>query len=516
MRTLPRRVLPGDEIWTLHDAEASRAIEAEAVAAHAPHTLMQRAGLSVARLALALAPEARRVWVACGPGNNGGDGWVAARHLHLAGLEVTVSLIGEAQQLPDDARRAHDEALQAGVRVSASDPESGFDLVIDALLGLGAARAPEGAMAATIDRLNQSAATILAIDLPSGLNASTGRRLGAQAVHATHTLCLLTCKPGLFTADGRDHCGSVWIDTLDVAASQRSPTARLAGSADLRGLLGQRPHASHKGSYGDLAVVGGSPGMTGAALLAARAALAAGAGRVFVSLLDPAAPAFDAVQAELMLRRDWWRSETAVLAASTVVCGCGGGSAVREVLPTLLARCARLVLDADALNALSTDASLRQQLLGRASRGQATVLTPHPLEAARLAQTDVASIQADRLRAAQQLSTQFACVALLKGSGSVIAGPQSLPVITPTGNALLASGGTGDVLAGWIGGLWAQSHDGDTPAVGAQQAALAGAWLHGRAADRVVARRRDALALRAGELIELMRDAAADIGELGA
>ncbi len=188
MRTMPRRVLPGDDIWTLHDAEASRAIEAEAVAAHAPHTLMQRAGLSVARLALALAPQARRVWVACGPGNNGGDGWVAARHLHLAGLEVTVSLSGDAQQLPDDARRARDEALQAGVRVSASDPESGFDLVIDALLGLGAARAPEGAMAATIDRLNQSAATILAIDLPSGLNASTGRRLGRRR-STRRTLC---------------------------------------------------------------------------------------------------------------------------------------------------------------------------------------------------------------------------------------------------------------------------------------------------------------------------------------
>lgn len=512
-RTMPRRVLPGDGIWALHDAEASRAIEAEAVAVHAPHELMQRAGLSVARLALALAPAARNIWVACGPGNNGGDGWVAARHLHLAGLDVTVSLIGEVQQLPSDARRAHDEALQAGLAVSDGIPEGHFDLVIDGLLGLGATRPPHGAMAQTIDRLNQAAATILAIDLPSGLNASTGQRLGAQAVRATHTLSLLTCKPGLFTADGRDHCGSIWIDSLGVVASQRPPTARLAGAADLRKLLARRAHASHKGTYGDLAVVGGSPSMTGAAFLAARAALAAGAGRVFVSLLDPSAPAFDAAQPELMLRHEWWRSDPAVLAASTIVCGCGGGPAVRDVLPTLLARCPRLVLDADALNALSTDVSLRQQVLARAGRGQATVLTPHPLEAARLAQVDVHSIQVDRLRAAQQLSTRFDCVVLLKGSGSIVAAPQRLPVIVPTGNALLASAGTGDVLAGWIGGLWAQCHAGAAPAVSAQRAALAGGWLHGRAADRVTARLPNALALRASELIEGMRDAAAAMGE---
>jgi ADP-dependent NAD(P)H-hydrate dehydratase / NAD(P)H-hydrate epimerase len=508
-RPMPQRVLPGEARCALFDVASSRAIEAEALALHAPHELMQRAGVAVAQVAMAVAPHARRIWVACGPGNNGGDGLVAAAQLHRAGKAVQVSLFGDAARLPDDARRALADALQAGVRVSAELSDTVAELSIDALLGLGASRAPQGAIAAAIEQLVQRPSPVIAVDLPSGLNADTGHKLGALAVRATHTVSLLTLKPGLFTAEGRDHAGQIWLDDLGVGASALPASARLAGAGDLRAALAPRHHASHKGSFGDVAVLGGAPGMTGAALLAARAALAAGAGRVFLSLLDANAASHDPQQPELMFRPAWWRSAPAVLARSTVVCGCGGGSAVREALPALLARCARLVLDADALNALATDPALQRQLHARVARGQATVLTPHPLEAARLLDTDATAVQADRLRAARALSLRHACVVLLKGSGSIVASPDARTCINPTGNALLASGGSGDVLAGWVGGLWAQLEPAGGTHQGARQAALAAAWLHGHAADRWLAQAPASLALRAGELSERMREAAA-------
>lgn len=504
----PLRILHGDAPANLYDAAASRAIEAQALAQHAPHVLMQRAGLGVARLAMAVAPHAQHIWVACGPGNNGGDGLVAATHLHRAGFEVQATLLGDAQRLPDDARQALAAALQAGLSVSSATPLQAPDLVIDALLGLGASRPPQGAIGEAIAAINTSPAMVLAVDLPSGLSADTGQRLGDAAVVATHTLSLLTLKPGLFTGAGRDHAGQIWLDTLGLSTPHSPPSAGLAG-ADALDVLGPRAHASHKGSHGDLAVVGGAPGMTGAALLAARAALASGAGRVFVGLLDAAGMACDLQQPELMFRPQWWRSDPATLARCTVVCGCGGGAAVRDVLPTLLSRCPRLLLDADALNTLAADAGLMPLLQARAARAQVTVLTPHPLEAARLLGCDVATVQADRLLAARTLAQRHGCLVLLKGSGSVIAFPDGGLVINPSGNGLLASGGTGDVLAGWIGGLWAQLAAIQGNALSARQALTAAAWLHGRAADVQFARWPGSLAMRAGELSERMRDLAA-------
>jgi hydroxyethylthiazole kinase-like uncharacterized protein yjeF len=417
-------------------------------------------------------------------------------------------LYGDAQRLPDDARQALANARLAGVPLSDHGPGGAPDLVIDALLGLGASRAPLGPIAEAIAAINGLPAAVLAVDLPSGLHADTGRCLGDAAVRATNTLSLLTLKPGLFTGVGRDHAGQVWFDALGVMPQTQAAPVRLAG-ADSLAALGPRAHASHKGSHGDLAVIGGAQGMAGAALLAARAALASGAGRVFVSPLDAALPSCDGQQPELMFRPQWWRGDPATLARSTVVCGCGAGAAVREVLPALLARCPRLLLDADALNAIAADDTLRQRLLARAARGQVTVLTPHPLEASRLLGIDTAAVQADRLLAAQTLARQLQCIVLLKGSGSIIACPDGERVINPTGNGLLASAGTGDVLAGWVGGFWAQLAPlrGDAPA--ARLALQAAAWLHGRAADLLLERSPHSLALRAGQLTELMRDAAA-------
>ena len=260
-----------------------------------------------------------------------------------------------------------------------------------------------------------------------------------------------------------------------------------------------RRHASHKGTFGDVVVLGGAPGMAGAALLAARAAHAAGAGRVLVQLLEAAAATFDGVRPELMLRPRWLDdSGPQALGNGTVVCGCGGGTAVTEVLARVLSRAGRLVLDADALNAVAGDPMLQALLRGRAGHGLPTVLTPHPLEAARLMGCDVQALQSDRLAAAQGLARQFQCVVVLKGSGTVIARPQVLPVINSTGNASLASAGTGDVLAGWLGGVWSQC---SAPATmeGTFNAAIRSVWQHGHAADLA-----DRQVMRAGELIEAL------------
>jgi ADP-dependent NAD(P)H-hydrate dehydratase / NAD(P)H-hydrate epimerase len=487
MTTAPWLLDAFDRPWPLHDAQQSRRIENAAAAALPPHTLMQRAGLSAARLALALAPHAQRIWIAAGPGNNGGDGLEAAMHLRRAGKQVLVSLAGDPSKMPADAAASLRRAADAGVTIGeATAAPADVDLAIDALLGLGATREPEGALAELVRTINASACPRLAIDLPSGLATDSGAALGPLVVRATHTLALLTLKPGLFTAMGRELAGALWFDDLGCGAesAQVSPRAQLGDADSARLLRPPRGHAGHKGGYGDVIAVGGARGMSGALTLAARAALAAGAGRVFACALDPATPAHDALAPELMWRPGLWRDDPATWQDATVVCGCGGGNAVREALPVLLSRSARLVLDADALNAIAADTALQSQLTARASRGRATVLTPHPLEAARLLSLPSADrVQANRLAAAQTLAQRFECTVLLKGSGSVIAAVRRTPVINPTGNARLSSAGTGDVLAGWLGGLWSASAAAGTMAE-AFVAARAAAYSHGAAASR--------------------------------
>ena len=456
------RILAPTRPWPLHCTAATREIETRAARRFPSHALMQRAGDAVARLTLAVAPHAHRIWVAAGPGNNGGDGLEAAACLQVAGKQVFLTWLGTTagdRPAPADALAARERAIAAGVQISdhLPSPSDSFDFAIDALLGIGTTRAPDGKLAECIEQLNSSDCQILAIDLPTGLDADTGCRLGQACVRADHTLSLLTLKPGLFTAEGRDHAGAVWFDELGVNDGEPRPDAWLSGASTPAQL---RLHARHKGSFGDVAVVGGASGMAGAALLAARAAQAAGAGRVFVEWVqdaDDAGFGVDALHPELMMRSDWSRSDAEVLASATVVCGCGGGDAVRNRLPRLLSLAGRLVLDADALNAVAADPQLLTQLRARAKRSLATVLTPHPLEASRLLSCDTATVQADRLKAARELTELTHCVVVLKGSGSIITAPGQVPHLNGTGNGSLASGGTGDVLAGWLGGRWAQA-----------------------------------------------------------
>lgn len=459
-----------DRPWWLHDVAATRRIEQQAAATLAPQALMQRAGLATAQLALALAPHARRVWIACGPGNNGGDGLEAAVHLQRWGKPVAVTVAGDPHRFPPDATAAWQKCRAAGVP-ALDQPPADWDLCIDALLGIGAARPLQGALAQAAERMGAGPGLVLAVDVPSGLPADTGQGGG---VRADHTLSLLTLKPGLFTAGGRDAAGQVWFDDLQVGPAPDLACAELAGPPLPRARL----HASHKGSYGDVAVIGGAPGMAGAAVLAASAALAGGAGRVFLCPLDERADSLVPGLPELMVR-DW---SNLPLEELTVACGCGGGAAVAAALPTVLARARTLVLDADGLNAVAADPELQQRLRERAGRGQSTVLSPHPLEAARLLDVQTSQLQADRLRGARELVQRFGCAVVLKGSGTVLAAPGALPRINPTGNPRLATGGTGDVLAGMLAAALAAGGD-------ALAAATAAVYRHGLLADRWPARR---------------------------
>ena len=455
------------------------------MAALPPHVLMQRAGLAIARLTLALAPHARTIWLACGPGNNGGDGLEAAMHLKRWGKNPVVTWLGTASSAPADALAAYQHATEAGVSFRDEPPVS-FDLCVDALLGIGASgsRPPGGRLALWVDVINAGKAPVLAVDLPTGLNAGTGY-LTQPCVRAQFTLSLLTLKPGLYTAHGRDACGQIWLDTLGMASKTQTvaPTAWLAAKPAMQ----IRLHASHKGSYGDVAVVGGAPGMTGAALLAALAALHFGAGRVLVGLLDGGSMLVSQQQPELMFRP----VETLNLKSVTVVCGCGGGDVVRHELPRLLSSAASMVIDADAINSIANDSQLDLLLRARAVRSLQTVLTPHPLEAARLLGISTAQAQRDRLASARQLADRFACTVVLKGSGSVIAAPGQTPVINPTGNAALATAGTGDVLAGMVGARLAAG-------LPAFQAATEAVYWHGACADGWPAHRK----LTAGDLAQ--------------
>ncbi|WP_431261413.1 NAD(P)H-hydrate dehydratase [Roseateles chitinivorans] len=342
-----------------------------------------------------------------------------------------------------------------------------------------------------MDLRRDAGATVLAVDVPSGLDVRTGRALGADVVRAHHTLTFLTLKTGLFTGEGRALAGRVWFDDLgtsvDDLCGDREPNDDSNSPALLfgAGRIAQwqrafaRSASSHKGRNGDVVVLGGAPTMRGAAWLAATSALAAGAGRVYAALPDddgqpwPARPElmhWDA--ARWSASPDTWRDIVAV-------CGCGGGTAIASALSTVLHGATRVVLDADALNLVAADETLQHALRRRAAHGWPTILTPHPLEAARLlGLPSAADVQADRLDAATQLARRFSATVVLKGSGSVVVTPERRPSINGTGSSALATAGTGDVLAGWIGGLWAQS-----PGIAPHDLACTATAWHGAAAE---------------------------------
>ena len=465
-------------------ASALRRLESEHAAAQP--SLMERAGASAARLALDRLSG--RVLILAGPGNNGGDAFVAARLLKAAGHPPEVLFTAVPERLPEDARQAYAAWCTTGGTCIQEYPEESFGLIVDGLFGIGLKRAIEGDYADWIERANASGSRILALDTPSGLDALTGCITG-PSIRAAQTASFIALKPGLLTGDGPDHCGSITVCDLGLDIG-KSDGARLELS-HFRASLRPRALNSHKGSFGNVAILGGAPGMAGAALLAGRAALRMGAGRVYLGMLESLA--VDTAQPELMLRGP----AEALQLASVLAIGPGLGQSLQaaELLGNALASGLPCIIDADGLNLLAQSSLLQRQC---AVASAPTFITPHPAEAARLLDCSTAAVQSDRLTAAQQLSRRFNAHVALKGCGTVVAAPDGRWFINTNGNPGLSTAGSGDVLTGLLAALLAQR-------LSPLDALLAAVHLHGAAADDCVINKLGPIGLTAGELIDPSR-----------
>ncbi len=482
------------------------AVERAAAADLPVATLMQRAGLEAAKVALnylALPLTQAKVLVSVGPGNNGGDALEVAYQLAQRGAQVTLLPYPGINESPEFVL-AMARARQSAVHFMAMDniqdvisliTSITWDLIIDGLFGIGLTRPITGDLKVLIHAINALSVPILALDVPSGLDADTGNIVGIEqggvAVRATATITFIADKIGLHTLYGRDCAGKVYVadlETGDLYINQLASRIFL-NSVDLfQSSLQQRLHHTNKGTYGNVAIVGGAPGMVGAVLLAGRAALHSGAGRVFVVSLDETLT-YDGNEPELMCRSP----DTFDFSSAALVVGPGLGlsSEAHALLARVLEFDTPMLLDADALNLIAQDQGLQQKVAQRISP---TLMTPHPLEAARLLGCSLQEVQSDRLRSARTLSDQYQAYLILKGTGTVIASPNSDVVINSTGNPGLATAGTGDVLAGVGGALLAQRWP-------ARDAALAAVWLHGKAADVLVEQGVGPIGLTASELI---------------
>ncbi|HEY8250102.1 MAG TPA: NAD(P)H-hydrate dehydratase [Burkholderiales bacterium] len=432
--------------------------------------LMERAGAAAADIAVPLAGDkGKDVLVLAGPGNNGGDARIVAERLRERYFRV--HLASQLDQIP----------------------QKSWGLVVDGLFGIGLARDIEGGQAALVDYANRQRCPVLALDIPSGLHADTGRVLG-RAVRATHTVTFIALKPGLLTLDGPDHCGEIVVSELDLAVTElAAPTAWVAEPGLFRNLLKPRPRNFHKGMAGSLAILGGAAGMSGAALLAGRAALKMGAGRVYVGLLEENL-SLDFQNPELMLRHP----DDALgqdLDALVVGPGIGQGERAETLVGAALASDLPCVVDADALNLISENEDLRHAC---ARRTADTLLTPHPAEAARLLALSTADVQADRVKAAKILAANLNAHVVLKGAGSILVARDGHWFVNTSGNPGMASAGMGDVLAGILGALLAQRYSGESSLV-------LGVHLHGAAADDLVKKGIGPIGLTAGEVIDAAR-----------
>ena len=454
----------------LYPVQALRALEQAALPDLPPGELMARAGRGAARRIDELAGERHAsVCVVAGPGNNGGDGFVVARELAARGHDVCVVLLGVPQPTATDALGAFERWNKSGGAVLAALPDRRFDIVVDALLGIGLARPLQGAYLDAARWMNTHGTRVVALDIPSGLDSDRGAWVGGIAgVLADITVTFLGDKPGLHTGAGIDAAGQVQVDDLGIVAP--ASDLQLVAPGDFVDIARRRRRDTHKGSFGNVLVIGGGPGMIGAPLLAARAALRLGAGRVYVDCIGAPELRLDPVQPELMFRP---YGSLEPIECAVVGCGLGTEADARAALAWAIERPHALVIDADGLNLLAANAPLRQSLHQRQS---VAVLTPHPLEAARLLGMSAHEVQADRIGAARRLAAEYRAVVVLKGAGSVIAAPDDRVAINPTGSPALATAGTGDVLAGMLGALIAQGFD-------AWQSVLAATWLHGAAAE---------------------------------
>jgi NAD(P)H-hydrate epimerase len=473
-------------------------------------TLMDRAGRGVADAAAAMAGPRGRIVVVCGGGNNGGDGYVAARLLRAGGRDARVMALVPAERLSPDARAVREQAERAGVPIDdgvLGPLAAGVgDVVVDAIFGTGLGRPPEGPFAsaiAAIEAARAAGASVLAVDVPSGLSADTGRPLG-PCVRADRTVTFAFPKRGLAVHPGLGLAGDVTVVDIGIPpeAARRVPVScELLTELDARALLPARPPDAHKGDAGRLLVIAGAPGKTGAAHLALTGALRGGAGLVTLAARPEVLPFALAGRPEAMslaLPGDGplgpgdlaillaaAREADALVVGPGIPRGPGTGGALRA----LLSRAGKpAVVDADGLNALADEPGLLAGL------GVPLLLTPHPGEMARLSGRTTAEVQVDRIGLAADRARAWGATVALKGARTVVADPEAPPAIIPTGNAGLATGGTGDVLAGLCGALLAGGLS--PPAAG-----RVGAWVHGRAGD-LAARRFGERGLVAGDLGE--------------
>lgn len=468
----------------LYTAAQTRALDRCAIDDHGIPgiVLMKRAGSAAYAELRRRWPAARAISVLCGSGNNGGDGYIVAALARQQGLDSRVLHLADPAALRGDAARAWQFARDAAVPMTpwTTGAELCGDVLVDALLGTGLTRPVAGDYGAAIAALNAAGTPVLAIDIPSGLHADTGAELGI-AVRATVTLTFIGRKLGLCTGRGPACSGTVVFADLEVPQDiyrMVPPTAELLDLAALRCALPPRERDAHKGRFGHVMVIGGDRGFGGAALMAAEAAARSGAGLVSVATHPDHASALLTRRPELMVKAvpSGQELEPLLEAPSVLVVGPGLGRSpwAEQMLQQALATKLPMVLDADALNLLAS---------GRFGSDFSTrrwVLTPHPGEAARLLGCDNAQVQADRPAACLRLQERLGGALLLKGAGTLIAGPDGPLGVCPYGNPGMASGGMGDVLAGIIGALLAQ---GLTPTA----AARLGACLHGRAADLAAA-----------------------------
>jgi len=477
----------------LYSAAQVRDLDRRAIAdcGIAGYELMTRAGHATLDALRAQWPATRTLCVLCGPGNNGGDGYVMARVARAQGLMATVVAASDPQQLTGDARLAWQDFIAAGGRITPWSPAVlQADVIVDALLGIGLTRPVSDDIAALVQAIAAAGRPVLAVDIPTGLHADTGAVLGT-AVRADLTVTFIGRKLGLYLGDAAAYVGRIVFDDLEVPGEvfESAPcSARLLGERVLHEALPPRARATHKGMNGHVLVIGGGPGMAGAARLAGEAALRAGAGLVTVAVhassLTPLASCPELMSVAVESIADL---ASALQRATVIALGPGFGRSdwAHHLYTAALASGLPLIVDADALNMLAAAPTARS----------AWVLTPHPGEAARLLGTSTQAVQQDRLAAVTTLQQRYGGVAVLKGAGTLLQGERGTPWLCDRGNPGMATAGMGDVLTGIIAGIAAQCGD-------LELAARAGVLVHASAGDR---------AARSGERGLLASDVIAEV-----
>ncbi|MBF0105251.1 MAG: NAD(P)H-hydrate dehydratase [Deltaproteobacteria bacterium] len=477
---------------------AARVRELDRIAIEDHHipgsTLMARAAQAAFKLMSTKFADAKKIAVVCGMGNNAGDGFVLARIAQPLGFDVTVILVGNPDDFKGDCLEAYAnlQGTKAIIKKFENDNLSPYDLVVDALFGSGLSRPIEGRYKDAVDCINGAGKPVLAIDIPSGINADTGEVMGV-AVRACATISFIGLKQGLFTGKGLEHAGEIHFSDLGVPAAIFNSVTSAVSLLDLSTLLKklpQRARDTHKGDFGHTLVVGGDAGMTGAARLACEGALRVGSGLVSLATREKHAALVNIGRPEIMSHGVEKPSDLGKrLSLATVVAvgpGIGRGRFAEIMWRGCLKSALPLVVDADALNLLARDPVIRGDW----------ILTPHPGEAARLLGCTTADVQRDRFAAVCELQKKYAAVVVLKGCGTLVCDGGKTVGVCDKGNPGMASGGMGDALTGIIAGLVSQG-------VSLIDAAQLGVCLHATAAD--MAAREGERGLLAGDIFAHVR-----------